>query len=235
MRESPDIESSTDDYATRFCGATGQYLLEVQNRTIMRLLGPWRGKRVLDVGGGHAQLCNPLLDAGCTVTVLGSDAACFERVQRDHFGQVECVVGDLLAPPFEDRAYDAVVSIRMLAHIQDAGRFIAGICRISRDAVVVDYPEIRSMNAATPLLYRFKRNLEGNTRNYRMFRARQLTATFAAHGFGKPHAIAEFFWPMVLHRQLRCPSLSRALEVLPRCLGLTRLFGSPVCLRTVRT
>lgn len=234
MRETPDVESSTDAYATRFAGRAGAYLLDVQNRAMMRLLSPWQGGHVLDVGGGHAQLCRPLLDAGWTVTVLGSDPACFERVRRFHGTRVACVEGDLLEPPFAPQSFDAVVALRMLAHLVDADRFIDGLCRLSRHAVVVDYPERRSFNAATPLLYGLKKNIEGNTRTYRLYERRELVAGFAARGFGQPTAIGQFFWPMVLHRKLAQPSLSRALEAVPRWLGLTALFGSPVCLRTVR-
>jgi hypothetical protein len=68
VRECPDIESSTDEYAARFDGPGGEHLLDVQNRAVMRLARPWLGRSILDVGGGHAQLCRPLLDARCSVT-----------------------------------------------------------------------------------------------------------------------------------------------------------------------
>lgn len=234
MRETPDIDSSTDDYATRFSGPTGAYLLDVQNEIISRFLSPWRGGRILDVGGGHAQLCGPLLEMGFSVTVLGSDQSCFERVRRLFGDRVECVEGNLLDPPFESQTFDAVVSIRMLAHLTDIGRFISGLCRISRKAVMVDYPEKRSVNAITPLLFGLKKNIEGNTRTYRLFRGEDLAKTFASNGFKRSSATGQFFWPMVLHRKLNKPGFSRTIESLPRFLGLTRFLGSPVCLGVVR-
>src|SRR3989304_7049322 len=99
MREPPDIASSTDEYAARFGGPAGEYLLEVQNRAVMGLAHPWRGGRVLDVGGGHAQLCGRFLDAGYAVTVLGSEPSCFIRPRRIFGERVRCVEGDLLEPP----------------------------------------------------------------------------------------------------------------------------------------
>lgn len=234
MRETPDIDSSTDDYATRFSGPTGAYLLNVQNEMISRMLSPWRGGRILDVGGGHAQLCGPLLNMGYSVTVLGSDQSCFERVRKLFGNRVECVEGDLLDPPFGPQTFDAIVSIRMLAHLTDTDRFISGLCRIARNAVVVDYPDKRSVNAITPLLFNLKKNIEGNTRTYRLFRGNELKTVFAANGFKRTSASGQFFWPMVLHRKLNTPGFSRMLESLPRFLGLTRYFGSPVCLGVVR-
>ena len=232
--ETPDIASSTDDYARRFAGPTGAYLLAVQNQAILKLLSPWRGGTVLDVGGGHAQLCGPLLDAGYTVTVLGSDESCFERVHRLYGEQVRCVTGDLLAPSFPEQTFDVVVSIRMLAHIEDAEGFITGLCRTARHSVIIDYPEVFSINALAPLLYGLKKKFEGNTRTFRLYRAAWLKTAFAAQGFGHPTAHGQFFWPMVLHRALTRPRLSQALEAPPRVLGLTGLFGSPICLRMRR-
>lgn len=232
--ETPDVASSTDEYAARFDGAVGRYLLEVQNTSVMRLAQPWLGRNVLDVGGGHAQLCGPMLGADCRVTVLGTSESCFERPRRFFGGRVKCVEGDLLEPPFPDQSFDLVVAIRMLAHIEDCSRFVAGLCRVARCAVIVDYPDIRSVNAIAPLLYGWKKKIEGNTRTYRMYRRRELTELFAAQRFDKPMAIGQFFWPMVLHRKLGLPAGSKSLEALPRALGLTRLFGSPNLLRTVR-
>jgi SAM-dependent methyltransferase len=234
VRECPDIESSTDEYAARFDGPGGEHLLDVQNRAVMRLARPWLGRSILDVGGGHAQLCRPLLDAGCSVTVLGSEESCLGRPRRIAGECLSCAVGDLLEPPFPDRAFDLVIAIRMLAHISDANRFIHGLCRVARHSVMVDYPEIRSINAFAPALYGFKKKLEGDTRTYRLYRGRDVKRMFASHGFGAPKAITQFFWPMVLHRKLSSPLLSRALETPAYLLQMRRWFGSPVILRLER-
>jgi len=147
---------------------------------------------------------------------------------------VSCAVGDLLEPPFPDRAFDLVIAVRMLAHVRDANRFIHGLCRVARHAVIVDYAAVRSINVLTPALYALKKKLEGNTRTYRMYHRRDLLRMFASHGFAKPKAIPQFFWPMVLHRKLSRPFVSRALEAPPRLLQIRRWFGSPVILRLER-
>jgi len=200
-----------------------------------RLSAPWVGKEVLDVGGGHAQLTGLFLGAGCRVTVLGSDASCFGRVRRRFGNQPHCVEGDLLDPPFGDRCFDLVVSIRMLAHLDDAERFVRGLCRVAREAVIVDYPERCSMNAMVPWLFGAKEKLERNTRSFRLYRGRDLIRWFAAQEFREPRRIRQFFWPMVLHRALGRPPVSRALEAIPRGTGLTGLLGSPVLLRVTRS
>jgi len=234
VRECPDIASSTDEYARRFQGASGEYLLDVQEKSVMRLAHPWLGKSILDVGDGHGQLCRPLLKASCAVTVLGSQATCLERPRRIGGEGVSCVVGDLLEPPFPNQSFDLVIAIRMLAHIHDTKRFIRGLCRVARYAVIVDYPEVRSINAITPALFAVKKRLEGDTRAYRTYRRERLMTLFAENGFGQAKALAQFFWPMVLHRNIDWPAASRVIEALPRALGVTSRLGSPVILRAMR-
>jgi SAM-dependent methyltransferase len=234
VSETPDVASSTDGYAARFTGPAGEYLLAVQTEAIRKLSKDARGGTVLDVGGGHAQLAGLFLERGCGVTILGSDQSCFVRPTRYFDNVVKCVEGDLLDPPFPDRSFDLVVAIRMLAHLSAARRFVQGLCRVARRAVIVDYPDLRSFNALVPVLYGAKEKIEGNTRTYRSYRRRELLEWFRAEGFGNPRSVGQFFWPMVLHRKLGRPSLSRGLERLPRALLLDRLFGSPVLLRVDR-
>ena len=52
----PDVETASDDYAARFAGPVGAWMLQVQERAVLELIAPWPGASVLDVGGGHAQL-----------------------------------------------------------------------------------------------------------------------------------------------------------------------------------
>ena len=65
----PDVETSSEDYARRFAGGVGAWFVEAQARITLELLAPWPRARVLDVGGGHAQLTGPLVEAGYDVTV----------------------------------------------------------------------------------------------------------------------------------------------------------------------
>lgn len=61
--ETADIETSSDDYASRFAGATGAWMLDVQRDATIRLMGDDTDS-ILDVGGGHGQLARPLCETG---------------------------------------------------------------------------------------------------------------------------------------------------------------------------
>jgi 2-polyprenyl-3-methyl-5-hydroxy-6-metoxy-1,4-benzoquinol methylase len=231
-RERPDVESSSEDYARRFAGEVGAFLLEVQARTTLELIARWPGASVLDVGGGHGQLARPLVDSGRGPTIFGSDAACRARVARwVEAGRARFVAGDLARLPFADGAFDVVVAYRLLTHLRRWPEFIGELTRVARRAVLVDYPTRRSVNAVAEAFFGLKKRVERNTRPFQVFRDRDVEAAFAARGCRVTARRPEFLLPMALHRALRSAGLSRGLEAAAAALGLTRALGSPVILR----
>lgn len=233
--EDADVETSSEGYARRFAGSVGRFFLEVQARTTLELLAPWPGARVLDVGGGHGQLTGPLVDAGYAVTVYGSSPACGSRVRPwTDAGRARFHSGDLLKAPFADRAFDLVISYRLLPHVARWPELIAELSRLARQAVLVDYPTSRSANAVAEALFGLKKRVEGNTRPFAVFRDGQVIGAFAAAGFRPTARRPQFFVPMALHRALGSGTLSRGLERVSSALGLTPAFGSPVVARLER-
>jgi 2-polyprenyl-3-methyl-5-hydroxy-6-metoxy-1,4-benzoquinol methylase len=236
--ETADIETSNDDYATRFRGAVGAWLLATQERGTLGLLRNLpKGSTVLDVGGGHAQLAGPLCREGYEVTVLGSAESCRHRLEPVLSGGGKCrfLVGNVVALPFEDKSFNAVVCFRLLTHCGQWPTLVRELCRVSRGPVVVDYPTSQSLNAVAPALFEAKKKVEKNTRTWRLFRHAEVRDAFAAAGFAETGRFGQFFLPMVLHRALRCRPLSAALESLCRAAGLSRAWGTPVIVRMEST
>jgi SAM-dependent methyltransferase len=235
QRETPDVASSSEAYARRFAGPAGAYLLDVQSQATLTLLRPWPEATVLDVGGGHAQLCVPLIENGYAVTVLGSEPSCFARPRALVSAQrVRCVTGDLVSLPFADRSFDVVTAFRMSAHVTRWRRMIAELCRVARRAVIIDFAARWSVNLFSPVMFHLKKRIEGNTRPFNTLSHRAVRDVFIGCGYDVSAVIPEFFLPMVLHRMLKRPGASRCVEAVCRGLGLTRLLGSPVILCGVR-
>ena len=237
--ERADVETSSDDYARRFAGPVGRYFLKVQEEITLRLLAPWPQARVLDVGGGHAQLAPALVARGHRVTVVGSRAVCRERLDRElPAGSFDFRVCDLLELPLPDRSFDVVLSFRLLAHEERWRALAAELARVAGRAVIVDYSDTRSFNALYGPLFSWKKKVEGNTRTFLTFRPGEVAAELARHGFGRPVEVRQFFAPMVVHRALGkalgTAAPSRLLEAAGSGLGLTRALGSPVILRVER-
>ena len=232
--ETADIETASPGYASRFQGAVGAWMLDRQSRLILDHLPP-APATVLDVGGGHAQLTVPLDQAGYRVTVQGSAPVCRERIEPlVKAGRVNFVESPILNLPFSDRSFDAVVSVRLLPHCQQWPELIAELCRVSRQTVAVDYPRQSGLQRRLPFLFRLKKGLEGNTRTWLSFRDEQVAEAFAALGWRRTACVGQFLFPMVLHRALKCPSLSALLEKPGLGTGLTGRYGSPVIAVFVR-
>jgi 2-polyprenyl-3-methyl-5-hydroxy-6-metoxy-1,4-benzoquinol methylase len=233
--ETADIETSSEEYARRFSGAIGAWFLGVQEEATLRMLAPYKGARILEVGGGHGQLTSALVRNGFRVTVLGSADVC-KRPIRKLVAENHCSfeVGDILALPFAKQAFDIVVSYRLLPHVSRWKQLLSELSRVAKTVVIVDYPAVCSMNYITPLIFPLKKRLEGNTRPFTCFRTDELLDVFKANGFACAERYPEFFLPMVLHRILKMPRLSSVTERLCRFSGLTSLFGSPVILKLTR-
>jgi SAM-dependent methyltransferase len=233
--ETADIETSSDDYAARFSGAIGTWLLAIQEQATLNMLRDYPNASVLDVGGGHGQLTPALLSKGYKVTVLGSDESCQNRIHPYvEVGDCQFQVGNVLALPYENNAFDFVISFRFLAHINQWKQFISELARVAKIAVIVDYPTVRSFNSIAPLLFGFKKGVEQNTRPYLSYEEDQLNTYFQSLGLIPAQRYAQFFWPMVLHRMMKSPKLSAFLEGFVRPIGLTRLLGSPVILMSLK-
>lgn len=233
----PDVETASDDYASRFSGAIGDYFLAVQERTVADLLGSLGPCRVLEVGGGHAQLTPRLLEAGHEVWVQGSAPSCARRLAplvARYPGRLRFVVSSLWSLPFPERAFDAVIAVRLLAHVERFEPLLREMARLSDGKVIVDFPPVLSANFWQPLLFGIKRRIEGNTRPFFCYQARQLCAPLQAAGFGRFRVAKQFTLPMVIHRKAASPRFSGAIESACRRAGLTRLFGAPAVLSAER-
>ncbi len=228
--ETPDVETASEGYARRFAGEVGRFFLDVQAAAVLELLSPWPVARVLEVGGGHAQLAGPLAERGYSVTVTGSAAVCRRRLGRE----IAFEVSDACRLPFPDRSFDAVVAVRLLTHLERWREALGEMCRVARSAVIVDYPDTRSFNRLYGALFAWKKAFEGNTRSFHCFRPGEVIAECARHGFGRPAVRRQLFVPMVVHRAMGRAGVSRPVERASGFLGLTRALGSPVVLRVRR-
>ena len=227
-----DIETSSEDYAKRFSGNIGAYFLEVQTNIILDFIKPWPKAKVLDVGGGHAQIAVPLVKSGYDLTIAGSDDICELRLknflEEKDYKYRSC---NLLNLPYDDKSFDVVTCFRLLTHEDNWKIQIKELCRVARFAVILDYPEIKSFNIFYKLLFHVKRKYEGNTRTFKTFSRQELAHEFSKNSFSKNEARGEFFLPMVIYRALKNVKYARLLENIFLVFGLTNHFGSPVILK----
>jgi SAM-dependent methyltransferase len=238
FREDADIEASSPRYALRFSGPVGRWFIESQTRiTLECLQGLPPGSRVLDVGGGHAQVAPPLSEAGYQVTVAGSDPVCGEQLRPwTSTGRVKFEVAELQRLPYADQSFDAVVCYRLLAHSVNWVRLVAELCRVARHRVIVDYPSRHSVNLISHELFDLKRSIEGvTTRPFALYSPREVGEAFQRAKFVVVEERPQFLLPMVLYRLVGSVHFARLAESPLRLLGITRWLGSPIIARADRS
>jgi SAM-dependent methyltransferase len=238
--ETPDVETASEAYARRFSGPIGAWFLEVQRAAVMRLLPATAGGslRILEVGGGHGQVTAALLAAGHEVVVHGSAPACALRLRplaAEHPERLRFVVSSLWSLPFPDGAFDAVIGLRLLAHVERFESLLVEMARVSRRSVIVDFAPRISSNLLEPLLFHLKRRVEGDTRPFFCYRTRQLLSPLAAAGLASVRIERQLLLPMVVHRKMARRRLSEALEGGAGAVGLTALLGAPALIAAERT
>lgn len=234
------MHTASDSYARRFAGPVGAYLLDRQAAGVRRLLGRAapRGREVLCVGGGHDQLTATLLGAGHRVTVHGSAATAFRPFEPAGGGRTRRVsrcVSSLWNLPFADGAFDVVVGIRLLAHVERWRELLAEMSRVTRDLVLIDYPRVGGAQRVANRLFGLKRRLESSTRPFFAYDDTQVLAVLQASGLAPVDADGQFVLPMALHRLGQAPAFSRAAEDLLSRLGLGARYGSPLLMLARRT
>ncbi len=231
--DAPDIESSTHDYATRFQGKIGLWLVDrqiVATRIALRKLIPGgSGFSVLDVGGGHGQNIEIIKELGGELTIVGSEPSCNALIKPQvEAGEVKFVASPLLSLPFDDNSFDVVICYRILSHMESWKQLIAEISRVSRKLVLIDYPSKKSINIVADALFSIKKMIEKNTRRYGCYSDHEVDVVFEQSQQQRVFEHRQFFLPMALYRLIGNTKIASCLAVTFRLIGLTDRFGSPV-------
>ncbi len=102
------------------------------------------GWRVLDIACGVGYGAGLLQSAGCRVIGVDYDPATIAEARRA-FPDVQFETGDALALPFEDSAFDAIVSFETVEHVDDGQAFLDEMKRllVPGGSLIISTPNIR--------------------------------------------------------------------------------------------
>ena len=237
----PDVETASEQYAQRFAGPIGEWLLTQQDAAVLRMTSHTGEEqlRVLDVGGGHGQVASLLLASGHEVTVHGSTEECFARLDRlrvAYGDRFRTVTSPLLQLPFPDRSFDLVVAVRLLGHTARWRELLAEMTRVSNGFLLIEFARagLFAVPGAAEVMFKVKRRIEGTTRPFFSFKERRVTGELARHAFRPVASTAMFSLPMVLHRGIGDVTFSSRAEAALRRVGIGDIFRSPTMLLAKR-
>jgi SAM-dependent methyltransferase len=116
------------------------------------ILDDLAGARVLEAGCGEGYGAAMLVTGGAErVVALDYDAAATVHVRRS-YSDLAVVRGNLVALPFGDDTYDAVVSLQTIEHLWDQAEFVAECRRVVRPGgrLILSTPNRRTFPPGNP-------------------------------------------------------------------------------------
>jgi ubiquinone/menaquinone biosynthesis C-methylase UbiE len=153
-----DYEGS--DYRTAFWEGQGREYEHQAERIALRKLLPPNGERIIDIGGGFGRTVD--LYSGYREIVLMDYSMTQLSDARSRLGEqrITYVAANVYKMPFQEGAFDAAVTIRVLHHLSDvptALREIHGILQPGA-AFVMEYANKRHLKAMLRYILRRQRH-----------------------------------------------------------------------------
>jgi len=217
----------------RFGGDIGRLVAASQADVLARFAGPVAGRAVLDVGTGTGRAALLMARAGGQVTGVDPSeqmlAIARTRAAEEALA-IAFEIGDAHHLGFADRAFDVVISFRVLMHVPDWKGCLAELCRVAGQRVILDYPSARSFAAIQAIVRRMTHRLGARTEPYRVFGDGEIARELTRAGFRIARVHRQFVLPIAVHKAIGSSRFSTWSRSLSERTGLLALLGSPVTL-----
>jgi SAM-dependent methyltransferase len=215
----------------RFGGPIGELVASEQGRVLANFVGRIKDRVILDVGAGTGRAALMLARGGARVTAVDPSMemlAVAERRAAEENLAIRFLPGDVHRLEFADRAFDVVISLRVLMHAADWRQAIAELCRVADQLVIIDYPSIASFATLQSLTRRVTHALGARTEPYRVLSDREITRQLKRSGFLVRSVHRQFVLPIALHKAIGSRRFTKLSRKVSDRLGLLSLFGTPV-------
>jgi SAM-dependent methyltransferase len=120
------------DYDAWYGTPRGAWIGETEFRSIVSLLGPEPGARILDVGCGTGYFTRRFARVGHDVTGLDPDPSMLAFARAHRAGTEEYVLGDGRRLPFSDGEFDYCISITALCFVPEERLALGEMARVSK-------------------------------------------------------------------------------------------------------
>lgn len=112
-----------------------RFVAQLEEQLIVRLLGPVRGERLLDIGCGTGRHLKMFSDMGLDITGLDASPHMLELAKKRLGPNAALHQGLAEDLPFEDNAFNVATLITTLEFVEDMQAAIEEACRVAKDRI----------------------------------------------------------------------------------------------------
>jgi ubiquinone/menaquinone biosynthesis C-methylase UbiE len=151
MNQQPRVCDYEDsDYRTDFWEGQGRDYEDLAERIALRHLLPRTGRRLMDVGAGFGRLSE--FYAGYEQVVMLDYSMSLLRQAQNRLGRdgrITYVAANFYSMPFVDGAFDTVMMVRVMHHVERVSKLLDEIARVlvARGTYVLEYASKRHLKA----------------------------------------------------------------------------------------
>ncbi len=129
MKRSESTGWNPDEYDSWYEKEPGKTIDLIETECALSLLLPVRGKKILDVGCGTGNFTKKLSCLGYDVVGVDPSDGMMEKALKKG---LRCVKGYAEEIPFDDKTFDAVISVAAIEFFQDRKKAIKEMLRIAK-------------------------------------------------------------------------------------------------------
>lgn len=122
-------------YDSWYATPLGKFVDEIETKTVLELLYPQKGEKILDVGCGTGNYSIKIARYGADIVGIDCSEQMLEIARnktREEGLVIEFLLADALNLPFEDNTFDACVSVAAVEFLTDQPRGIEEMFRVVR-------------------------------------------------------------------------------------------------------
>jgi ubiquinone/menaquinone biosynthesis C-methylase UbiE len=132
-----------EEYDAKRFSDGGRLIDRREKEAVLEALGPVEGKDVLEIACGTGRFTVMLAERGANIVGLDISSAMMAQGRQKAksagvAGLVEFMRGDAARLPFPDDHFDAVFAMRFFHLADTPAKFLAEMCRVSKDQVFFD-------------------------------------------------------------------------------------------------
>jgi len=123
------------EYDNWYQSPENQFVADLEDELLFRLLRPVRGERVLDIGCGTGRHLLMFLERGLDITGLDASPHMLDIARKKLGHRAELHQGLAEDLPFEDNSFDIATLITTLEFMDDPQKALEEACRVTKDRV----------------------------------------------------------------------------------------------------